>query len=67
MTTVRSGREIGAGMSGRPSIAPGRGEVSANSLSHTTVAASASMPRTNSPNFATHSQMRGIGLLWIRP
>ena len=64
----RSGlRGTGGGNRSRPSIPPGRGEVSANSFSQTAMWASASMPRMISPNRATHSQIRGIGAPWISP
>jgi hypothetical protein len=68
MTAVRSARGTGRIWPSRPSMAPGRGEViSANSRSHTASCASASMPRTISPNRATHSQIRAAGAPWISP
>ena len=67
MNRVRSARGTGRICPSRPSMAPGRGEVSANSRSHTASCASASMPRTTSPSRATHSQIAGIGEPWISP
>jgi hypothetical protein len=64
---VRSPRGTGGGRPSRPSIAPGRGEVKANSFSHTATSSSATMPRTISPKRATHWQIRGIGAPWIWP
>ena len=60
-------RGTGGGKPSRPSMAPGRGEVSANSFSQTATFASASMPQTISPNRLTHSQIRGIGAPWTSP
>src|SRR5262249_19086737 len=49
------------------SMPPGRGEVSANSFSHTATFANASISQTIAPKRLTHSQIRGIGAPWISP
>src|SRR4051812_16940023 len=67
ITAFRSARGTGRIWPSLPSIAPGLGEVSANSLSQTASCASASMPWINSAKRATHSQIRGIGEPWISP
>ena len=67
MICGRAPRGSGGGCPSRPPMSPGRGDVSANSFSHTATLAVASMPRMTSPKRATHSQIAFCGEPWIGP